>query len=148
MSEVPKNEVTQADIEQWYKLKAELGRVKSAEALLRMKIFKGYFPEPVEGTNRATLGGGYDLKATHAINREVDPGTVTTMADAFRAAGMVMEDLVRWKPELSVTAYRKLNADQTKLFDQCLIIKPGSPQLEVVKEKGAKATAQSPEAQA
>ena len=34
-----------------------------------------------------------------------------------------------------IKEYRELTAEQTQLFDQCLIVKPGSPALEIVLPK-------------
>jgi hypothetical protein len=56
MTPIPENTVTQADMDEWYALQKQLAAVKSAEMLLRMKIFKHYFPAPVEGTNQVPLG--------------------------------------------------------------------------------------------
>lgn len=49
-----------------------------------------------------------------------------------------MDDVIRWKPELAVTVYRNLTADQIHLVDQCLEIKPGSPSLDLVAPKEKK----------
>jgi hypothetical protein len=135
MTEIPENEVTQADLYEWFNTQAELARLKSKEALLRSKVFKGFFKDPKEGTNKAPLGDGYELKATHVINRSVQKPVLTTLTETLRTAGIPVDDLIEWKPELKVGAYRKLSEEQLKLFDQCLVIKPGTPALEIVKPK-------------
>lgn len=148
MAEIPENAVTAADLAEWYRLQAELGKLKSAEALLRSKIFKHYFPAPTEGTNKFELndGTGAVLKATHVINRSIDPGALDALKAAQHEAApgsnvpkLPLDELVRYKPELAVSEYRKLTDEERIFFDQCLIIKPGSPQMEISIPKKAKA---------
>lgn len=147
MTQIPDNPVTMADLQQWYKLREELARVKAAEALLRGKIFKHFFPNPVEGTNKFELGDGTGavLKATHVINRQVDPGALDAMRKTQQEAvegsntpKLNLDVLVKWKPEVAITEYRKLTDEERHFFDQCLIIKPGSPQVEITIPKRAK----------
>lgn len=146
MVEVPEDVVTAADLAEWFKVKAQLGKLKSAEALMRTRIFKFFFKAPKEGTNKVDLndGTGAQLKADHTINRSVDIGSL----DALKAAQLVegyngpklnFDNLIKWKPEVSITEYRKLTEEERHLFDQCLIIKPGSPQLEISIPKRATA---------
>lgn len=140
MTTIPENTPTQADLEAWYKLQAELTRLKAAEILLRSKIFKGYFPAPVEGTNSHALADGWVLKGVHKINRSVDPGALGAMRPKFTEAGIKADELIKYTPELVIKEYRTLTEEQRKLFDQCLIVKPGSPSLEIVlpAQKGKK----------
>lgn len=138
MVEILKDEVTQADIEEWYRLKDELGKLKSKEALLRSRIFKSKFPDPKEGTNRVDLGGGYSLKATHEINRKVDPGELQALGEAMtkgEAPPLPLDKLIKWVPELAIKEYRTLTDNEKGIFDKCLIIKPGSAQLEIDQPK-------------
>ncbi len=149
---IPENEVTLDDLKQWYSLHEQLGKLKSAESLLRNRIFKGMFPDPKEGTNNRPLedGTGAVLKAQHVISRTVDVGTLDALkkaqADALAAGPeappsnapkLPFDELVKWKPELSISKYRELTKEERMYFDQCLVIKPGSPQLEIVIPKRA-----------
>lgn len=138
MVEVPENEVTPADLAQWYKMKADLGKLKSAEALLRSRIFKFFFPNPKEGTNKVPLndGTGAQLKADHTIGRTVDQGSLDALRDEMKVEGyngpkLNLDELVKWKPEVSITHYRQLTEEERMFFDRALIIKPGSPQMEI-----------------
>lgn len=132
MSEIPANAVTQDDLNEWYKLAAELKRVKAAEMLLRQKIFHAYFPAPKEGTNSHPLADGWVLKAKYPINREVDQGALAAYKEKFVEANINADALVQYKPELRLSAYRELTEEQRQLFDHALIVKPGSPALEIV----------------
>ena len=135
MTLIPENQVTQADLAEWYKLQEELKKVKAREMLLRTKIFGYFFTSPVEGTNSYDLPDGYVLKGKHTINREVDPGAFQAMREQFSQAGIHPDAMVQWKPSLKLKEYRELTAEQIQLFDQCLIVKPGSPALEIVLPK-------------
>lgn len=135
MTLIPENQVTQADLAEWYKLQEELKKVKAREMLLRTKIFGYFFASPVEGTNSYDLPDGYVLKGKHTINREVDAGTLVALRDKFAESGISADALVQWKPSLKLKEYRELTAEQMHMFDQCLIIKPGSPALEIVLPK-------------
>lgn len=149
---IPENTVTAADLAEWYKMQAELGRLKSAEALLRGRIFKHYFPTPKEGTNNVPLndGTGAVLKGQHVINRSVDQGALDALRKSVQEAAALREQggqpniplinvdkLVKWKPEVAITEYRQLTEEERHFFDQCLVIKPGSPQLEITIPKRA-----------
>lgn len=135
MVAIPPNEVTQKDLEEWYNADLELARVKAKEILLRNRIFKHYFPAPVEGTNSAPLPDGYVLKATYPITRNVDEGAMAALKEKFIEKLISTDKLVKYKPSLSVSEYRTLTAEQQQLFDQCLEVKPGTPALEIVLPK-------------
>ncbi len=68
--------VTPAELAKWFLLKKQLSEVKTAEMLMRSRIFKFFFPTPEEGTNTHPLkdGTGAELKAVHSIDRKVDEG--------------------------------------------------------------------------
>lgn len=139
MSAIPANAVTQEDLNAWSQLQKQLGDLKSAEMLLRTKIFKGLFPNPVEGTNSVPLGTeGWVIKAKYQINRKPDVALLTARAPELRAAGIVLEDVIRTIPELATGEYRKLTDEQRHLLDQVMEVKPGSPALEIVLPKRAK----------
>lgn len=138
MTLIPGNEVTMEDLKEWYRLQDELKVIRKTEMLLRTKIFQGLFVEPKEGTNSMNLPDSYVLKAKHNITRELDPGAFAANRDRFVAAGIYPDTMVQYKPSLVLSAYRELTSEQAMLFDECLIIKPGSPSLEIVLPAKAK----------
>lgn len=135
----------------WYNLKKQLSDIKAAESKLRRELFAFMFKDPVEGSNKFDLQDGYEVRATHVIDRTpkkelmeefqqlVDrsrnppPGCndILTPEELAVWDTVKLEELLRWKPELSVSAYRKLTPAQLNLFDRLLVIKEGSPQLDV-----------------
>ena len=146
MTNVPANAVTQADLEEWFRLQDQLKKIKASEMLLRQKIFGSYFPSPVEGTNSVALADGWVLKGKHTISREVDPGALGALRtkdeviglSPFEAAGINVDKLVQYKPSLVLKEYRTLTEEQRQLFDRALVVKPGSPALEIVLPAKAK----------
>jgi hypothetical protein len=140
MTQIPPNAVTQEDLNSWDALQKQLGALKSAEMLLRMKIFKGLFLNPVEGTNSIPLGTeGWVIKAKYPINRKPDVALLTARAVELRAAGIPLDSVIRVVPELATGEYRKLTEEQRKLLDQVMEVKPGAPALEIVLPKRATA---------
>lgn len=117
----------------WFTLQQQLAKLKQTEVLARKDMVAFYFRNPVEGTNRVDLGGGYELKLTYSYNREVDEAALQNVtAEQVKKLKLPMDELIRWRPELSLSAYRKLNAEQQKFVDGFLDIKEGSPQLAIV----------------
>lgn len=137
MSEIPQNEVTEADLHTWFNLNQELTRLKNAEQLLRMKIFKGKFPNPREGTNNFLMPDGYVLKGKHNINRTVEEAAFKGSIEELAKNGIPTDTIVKFKPELVTSVYRELTEEQRNLFDTVLIIKDGMPGLEISKPKRA-----------
>lgn len=139
--------VTAEDLATWFKLKQQLAEVKGAEAMLRSRIFHHFFPTPTEGSkdNKCPLndGTGAVLQADYVINRSVDQAQLEGLREAMFAEGsnlpqLHLDQLIKWKPEVSITEYRKLTDEERNVFDRALIIKPGSPQLEIKIPKSAK----------
>ncbi len=138
MTAIPPNVVTQEDLSQWFVMQEQLKKLKASEMLLRQKIFGFYFPAPKEGTNSVPLPDQYVLKGKYTVNREIDPGALQAMRERFALANVSADKLVQYKPSLVLSEYRTLTEEQRQLFDQALIIKPGSPALEIVLPAKAK----------
>ncbi len=135
MAEIAQDEVTMQDIMAWDAAAKALTAAKNTEMLLRMRVFRGKFEAPVEGTNSTPLLNDYVLKCKYSLDRKVDLEAVQTLAEELREAGIDTTELIKYKPELSITAYKTLNEDKRKIFDQCLQIKPSTPALEIVLPK-------------
>lgn len=141
MSVIPQNTVTPEDLAAWYDMTKNLKALQASEMLLRKKIFGALFPDPKEGVNSHALADGWVLKATHKIDRKLDTAALETLKASFRERGLNPDVLVRYKPELAVTPYKALTPEHQLIFDECLVIKPGSPSLEIVLPAAAKAKA-------
>jgi hypothetical protein len=132
---------TVADVAKLYTMQQELAALKSAEAMLRKRIFDHFFPTPTEGSagNKYPLndGTGAVLQADHKINRTVLEAELDALKDAVKAEGsnlpkLPFNKLVKYKPELVKAEYNKLTAEEREVFDRALNIKPGMPELSVV----------------
>lgn len=141
MVAIPEDKATEQDLQTWYVMQEQLRKLKDQETALRKRIFKTYFPTPVEGTNKFDLPYQYVLKGTYPIDRKVDAPVLKANAEVFTEKLIRVDLLVEWEPKLSVSQYRKLTEEQTAVFDRCLIVKPGSPSLEIVLPAKAKAQA-------
>jgi len=109
--------------------------VIAKEQDLRKKVFAAFFTTPLEGVNKEVLGGDYVLKGTYKLTRDVDIAALTGSRENLVAAGLPMDTLIHWKPELKVSVYRTLTKEQCALFDQVIITKPGSPELTLMAPK-------------
>lgn len=136
---VSPEEQLKLDMIEWYTAAEQMEVLKKREAILRVKLFKAFFPTPVEGTNSYELPDGFMMKGIHVINRSVDQAVLTTLATEFAKQQINIAELIKWKPELVKSIYNTLSAEQKQLFDQALVIKEGTPQLDIVmpKRKGA-----------
>jgi hypothetical protein len=135
MTAIIKPAVTQEELNRWYIVSEQLTKLKDEELELRKKIFGATFTAPKEGVNKKDLTDGWIIKGDYKISRTIDVATLTNMAKTLAEHKLPMEDLIRYKPELVLSAYRTLNEEQRKEFDQILVIKEGTPGLEIVKPK-------------
>jgi hypothetical protein len=137
---------TIADVARLYTMQAELASLKAAEAMLRRRIFEHFFPNPKEGSaeNKYPLndGTGAVLQADHKINRTVLEAELDALKAAVKEDGanlpkLPFNKLIKYKPELAKSEYNKLTEEERQVFDRCLDIKPGMPEVKVVIPKRA-----------
>lgn len=142
-----------AEIQNWLNAKPVLEQAKSAEAEARAVVTKTLFPNPTKGTQRYNLNGGYKIKLVYGLTYTLgdkdkvdDEGKKISIESQVRAieekimaigpeARILLERLIKWKPELSGSEYEKLDSDDEtqvairNLIDEVLTVKPASPQL-------------------
>jgi hypothetical protein len=92
-------------------------------------------------------GTGAVMKGGYVINRTVDVGALDALRKMVadeqlnpdnKMPTLKLDQLVKWKPEVAISEYRKLTEEERLRFDQCLVIKPGAPSLEIMHPKRAK----------
>lgn len=132
MTAIPPNPVTAEDIAEWQQQSRQLKSLRVTEMTLRQKIFKGLFLDPKEGTNNYALPQGWTLKANYSITRDVDDAAVMLLQGLFAENNINLGRLIKHKPSLVISEYRKLTEEEQHIFNQCLISKPGSPTLELI----------------
>lgn len=130
--------VTNEEMNRWFVLQQQMKAIREEEMELRQKIFAAYFENAEEGTNNHTLPDGFILKGKRVVNRSVDKAALNVLAEDLRKADVNVDELIEWKPSLKLSAYRKLNKDQIWVVDQVLVVKDGSPSLEIVAPKDRK----------
>ena len=125
----------------WQELADLQKKLKVLEMDMRKKMAAHFFPSPTEGTNTVDIGKGWKVKLKHTINRTADEAAFEGVFEELNKLGdeaFQKEDLFKFKPELKKAQYNKFSDKQKGIFDQCLIIKPGSPAIEVVAPKEEK----------
>ena len=123
------------DLNEWYLLKDQLVPLAIKEKELRSKIFKAAFPEAKEGTNKYDLGSGYILKAVYPITRDIDVALLDTYKEKLAENHISEDKLIKRVPKLETKFYKCLTKEELKLVDQFLIIKGGSPQMDIIAPK-------------
>jgi len=118
-----------ATLERWSELKETISKLQGEERALREGLFRGSFPDPVEGTNIYELDNGQQLKGVYKINRT----TIEANVDALPAK--LRKQVYKVKHVLNVKAYRELSATEQLQVDMTLKIKPGLPTLSVLEPK-------------
>jgi hypothetical protein len=130
-----------AKLEEWRQAllaAADAKAIIETEQRLRKEVTALFFPEPKEGTNNFDLGSDWKLKAVYKIDRKVDEAALPSVLDELHKLKVVTDNLVVYKPEVSTSTYKALkevNPDAAKVFEQALIIKPGSGTLELIVPK-------------
>ena len=134
-----------AKILAWEQAVKALAAAKDTEAALRKEVLAEAFafdPEALrEGTENFELGNGYKLKAFFKISRNLnnENEAVDKVLSKIEKTGsegaFVAERLVKWKPELSVSEYKKLPEKFKKMIDEVVTSKELTPSLELVAPK-------------
>lgn len=133
----------------WREVAANLAALKDTEMELRKAVTQRMFPDPDKGTQRYDLGNGWQLKLVHKLNYKLPGKTENDKIDAVsdqiekigNEGAFILDRLVKWSAELSVSEYNKLKDDAKagsgtarsieKLIDTILTISPAAPTLEL-----------------
>lgn len=125
-------------IGQWNELQRQLEAIKQQELTLRKELFEEAFANPAEGTNTLDLPEGWKLKGNYKLNRKLDEAALPEVLKELRKLHVKTDSLIKYKPELSTTEFRKLTPEQEKVLAAAMVTTPGTPSLELVAPKGAK----------
>lgn len=131
-----------AKILQWTESAKKLAEAKEIELALRNEVIALNFEGHKEsGTENVELGNGYKLKAVFKLNYRLNntddavDKALSKLEKAGTEGAFIAERLVKWKPELSVTEYGKLDPKFKKIIDEVITTSPGTPSLELVEPK-------------
>jgi hypothetical protein len=125
---------------EWEEARRKLAVEKEAEARLRLEYVSMVSdPGKSKGTENIELANGYKAKIVKKINYNVDQNTINAALDAIENTGpegkFVAERLIKWKADLSVTEYEKLDTKYRAMIDAAITTSPGTPTLEIVAPK-------------
>lgn len=81
-----------------------------------------------EGTISQKLPDGKKVSVTYTINRKVDSEALQT---AWAKLPLDVQNLFRWKAEISVSELRKLDEKSTLTASKFFDSKPGSPSVKI-----------------
>lgn len=149
-----------AEIQNWLSSKETAQVAVTNERDHRVKVTTTLFPIPKKGTQRYDLGNGYKVKLQHTITADIgikgktdDDGNEVTIETQVRNAEeavieefgelgeQVLKRLITWKPNLSLSAWDKLDMTNDvekqikEMLEPLVTKKPGSPQLEFEEPK-------------
>ena len=120
-------------LQQWNEAKEELKRWRDKESELRDILVANLFNKDiVESTETIQLANGWTLKATKKLNYKLDNTQGEVAALCASLPDSLSRSLVRWKPELSLSTYRKLDPHTKQRLDAMLIIDPSKPSLDLI----------------
>ena len=123
-------------LSEWAEVAESLKNLKKKELEMRNKLVDHFFPKPVEGTNTFDLGNAWKLKDKHKINRSCDEASFDSVFEKLPEG--FKDSLIKFKPSVNLKEYRRLSDAHRNIFDECLIIKPGTPELALVPPKEKK----------
>ncbi len=105
----------------------------SNEINARAHLMTLAYPNPVIGTNNTPLGDGRNLKAvfkeTYTLEQPRIEETLKLLPSGVRGG------LVKWKGDLSLSAYKALEPAHKTIINDILTIKPARPSLEITVPK-------------
>lgn len=134
-----------AALDNWFQANEKAAAAIAAEKKAREEFAAAYFGNATEGTNTIELGFGKQLKVECRINRTIDKAQLEALK-AFAAdeadqapdaialrkqVAALLEELIRYKPDLSITAFKALNEDQKKIVGDLVTEKLGSYGVEI-----------------
>jgi hypothetical protein len=141
-------------LNKWLSAKNALEQAKDAEMQLRKQIVADIIQaKPGEkGTRNFELNAGYKLKAVLKLNYKLNNDEVDSTLDRIEKLGeegkFIVDRIVKFKPELSVSEYNALNDRANtgdvmakafiKELNKILTIEDASPSLELVEPKAKK----------
>lgn len=127
--------INEKKLARWASVAVQLGKLKTEEASLRKELFDEGFPEPAVGTNYIDLANDYRLKGIHKLSYKVDEQALSATLEQLPEHVAAM--LIKYKPDLVLSAYKALSDEDKCTMGEALTIKPGMPTLEIVAPKAA-----------
>jgi len=126
-------------LDEWFPIAKQLDDLAMKEKELRNLIFARAFPSPVSGTNKVKIDHGMALIGDYRINYKIDqPAMEATLSELrstpgphFDAQVALIENLIKYRPEVRTGEFKKLDKEGHKLVGSFITQTPGTPGLEV-----------------
>jgi hypothetical protein len=116
----------------WEEVSRALKKLKVVEKTLRDECVDAHYHDIAlkEGVNAKDLGNGWKLKAKVTMRRKIDESAIEGVFE--KLPNVAKSDLINFKPELKLSAYRKLSTSDQRIFDELLTTVQGSTALELL----------------
>lgn len=135
MSEVKRKDAPTAIdlVAEWDVAKKALDNAKKTELELRERIVAERFQSNDVGIFHYTTEDACDLVCVKKLNYKLDKAATIIAQDTIAAiiGDELTGRLVNWKPELSISEYKKLPDEARAVIDTALTITPATPTLEL-----------------
>ena len=120
---------------QWIEAKAEEKAAQEKRREIEDKLIEAMQIDIMnEGQMSFDNDDRYKIKVTTRFNRKVDAEAVQSIAIENGMESMV-NSLFRWKPEISIQAWKATDKSITDLFAEAVTTKPGRPSFSIEKVK-------------
>lgn len=129
----------------WRAKKAVLEAAKKAELEARLQIVEMLHDPSRSGSTETTdLGHGYKLKIKVPVyygfvknsDDKLDLDKIEHILETIETDSeygkIAAQNIIRWKPELSVTEYKNLQVKYRLLIDDVLVTSEGTPSVELI----------------
>lgn len=118
-------------------LKNVLALAQNAERGNRKVLLDTFFPDAPKGSHSLDADDGRTVSATFSLEYKVDEGALDFVRKQMQEEfGVNVDAMFNWKPSLKMALYKELSDEERAVFDQCLTITEGSPQLKITEPKG------------
>lgn len=120
-----------AAIVRWQLTEKNRQKAVAEEIEARAVLCQLAFPKPSVGTNNAPMSNGDVLKGRFPQRYSFDKDAEKVNRVLKMLPAGVRNNLVKWKPELSVTAFKALEPAHKKLVEDIVTITNDRPQLSI-----------------
>jgi hypothetical protein len=120
---------------EWSSAKTLAALQYQIESTLRDRIVKEFFTGKESGSETIEVINGWKLEATNKLDYKLDNNEGQVLAVDALIDRELSAKLIKWKPELSISTYKQLDAATQGLFNGCLTIKPAKPMLKLIPPK-------------
>lgn len=125
-------------IQRWADAAGTLSVAKRVEDELRWGLAQLAFPNPVVGTQRVHMGGGFALKLNFKYNYTIDKKENRHLAAIDQILKLedgkeIVEACFKWVPEFIAKGYEELPTQHParQILSEIVTVKPAMPQLEL-----------------